>query len=130
MLLQVSMCTTERLAHLHAPVRQINGTGVSHHALVTACLASESMKYTASVAAVKTFSVRQMWLSLYQNMPQNHILLDETLHRNTLFTPRLFSSSPFVSLVPQRLPVQRQGLTLPRGRLSFLSTVVLAEDEV
>lgn len=130
MLLQVSACTTERLAHLHAPVHQINGTGVSHHALVTACLVSESIKYTASVAAVKTFSVRQTWLSLYQNRPQKHILLDKTLHRNMLFTPLLFSSSPFVSLLPQRLPVQRQGLTVPEGWLSFLSTVVLAEGKV
>lgn len=49
--------------------------------------------------------------------------------RNAPLASLLLSSSPVGSLLLYRLPVQRQGVTLPEGWLLFLRTAVLAEDE-
>lgn len=92
--------------------------------------------YTATVVAVNTFSVRQMWLSLYQNIPQNHLLLDKVLHREGVVAGMWSQLPP--SFLPPPLAVYCHIGSQCRGReslsqegwLTFLSTAVLAEGKV
>lgn len=129
--LQVLTCTTERLAHLCALVHWI-----SWHRRVLSCAVFAAYLISLRICKIycycswnKHLSVRRMWLILYKIIPQKHILLDWTLHReevvvgmhSSLPTSLLFF--PFGSLLSYRLSEQRR----EPPQLSFLRIAALAE---